>query len=151
MGNKDRGDDGFGPYIIEHVQESETITAINSGIYLENYLTKIVSVSPDLIIFFDTVKNCGTKPFLVRNDEILAHNPISVSTHNIPLSAVYQFLKQYSRAEIFFLGVSAHSYQEFSQQTKAIADRICSVFNSVDEEKKLNIINVYENLSTAIR
>jgi hydrogenase maturation protease len=151
MGNKDRGDDGFGPYIIEHVRESETITTIDSAIYLENYLNKIVSFSPDLIIFFDTVRNSGSKPVLLKNDEVLANNSISLSTHTIPLSAVYQFLKQNSSAEIFFLGVPVHSYQKLSQETKDIADRICSLFNNVDNEKKLNIISVYENLSTAIR
>jgi hydrogenase maturation protease len=151
MGNKNRGDDGFGPYIIEHVQESETITTIDSTLYLENYLTKIVSLSPHLIVFFDTVKNSDSKPVLLKNDEIVTHDSISLSTHTIPLSAVYQFLKQNSSAEIFFLGIPAHSYQEFSQETKDIADRICSVFNNVDREKNLDIINVYENLSAAIR
>ena len=152
MGNKERGDDGFGPYVVENVRETDNIKKIDCNLYPENYLNKIVSLNPDLIIFFDTVKKEGAKTFLLRNDEIVTNNPISVSTHNLPFSAIYQFLRENSKAEIFLLGVSANSYQELSTETKNIADRVCAVFKSIDKQKNLNIIvNLYEDLSAAIR
>lgn len=152
MGNKERGDDGFGPYIVENVRETDNIKKIDCNLYPENYLNKIVSLNPDLIIFFDTVKKEGAKTFLLRNDEIVTNNPISVSTHNLPFSAIYQFLRENSKAEIFLLGVSVNSYQELSTETKNIADRICAVFKSIDKQKNLNIIvELYENISAAIR
>jgi hydrogenase maturation protease len=152
MGNKERGDDGFGPYIVENVRETDNLKKIDCNLYPENYLNKIVSLNPDLIIFFDTVKKEGAKTFLLRNDEIVTNNPISVSTHNLPFSAIYQFLRENSKAEIFLLGVSVNSYQELSTETKNIADRICAVFKSIDKQKNLNIIvELYENISAAIR
>jgi hydrogenase maturation protease len=151
MGTKDRGDDGFGPYIVEHVQETNNLKKIDCNIYPENYLNKILSFDPDLIIFFDTIKKEGIKKLILRNEEILKNNPISVSTHNLPFSAMYQFLRGNTKAEIFLLGISANSYSELSRETKDIADQICNIFNNVDKQKKINTIELYENLSTAIR
>jgi len=151
IGNRERGDDGFGPYIVEQIKETDNIKKIDCHLYPENYLNKISSFAPDLIIFFDAIKKEGTETIFLKNDEIIAHNPISVSTHNLPFSAIYQFLKVNCRAEIWFLGVRPHSYEKLSDETMAVAQRITHVFNSLDIQKNLDIINLYENLSTAIR
>jgi hydrogenase maturation protease len=150
MGNINRGDDGFGPYVVACVKESKCIKTIDCNIYPENYLNKIVSTKPNLIVFLDTIKKNASNIMLLKNEEILQHHPISVSTHNLPFSSIYQFLRTNCDAEIFLLGISVNSYETMSSEVKNIADRVCSFFNSIDRQKKFNIIAIYENLSTAI-
>ena len=151
MGNKERGDDGFGPYIVENIQETDNIKKIDCNIYPENYLNKIIALHPDLIIFLDTIKKQDLRVILLKNKEILQGSPISISTHNLPFSAIYQYLKENTNAHIWFLGVKPYSYERLSDKTITIANRIIDFLNSLDGQKKLSIIKTYETLATTLR
>ena len=151
MGNRSRGDDVFGQYIVENIRETDTVKQIDCGLYPENYLNKMVSYNPDLIIFFDTIERQGDGLVLLRDEEILVQNPLSVSTHNLPFSSIYHYLKESSQANIWFLGVQARSYTHFTEETQRSAQRITDIFNSLDNEKKIDIIDLYETLSTTLR
>lgn len=151
MGNKERGDDAFGPYIVENFQETDNIKKIDCNIYPENYLNKIIALHPDLIIFLDTIKKQDSGVILLKNKEILQGSPISISTHNLPFSAIYQYLKENTNAHIWFLGVKPYSYERLSDKTITIANRIIDFLNSLDSQKKLSIIKTYETLSATLR
>ncbi len=151
MGNRSRGDDVFGQYIVENIQETETVKQIDCGLYPENYLNRMISYNPDLIIFFDTMKRQGERLVLLRDEEILIQNPISVSTHNLPFSSMYHYLKGNSHASIWFVGIRPHSYTHLTQEIESSAKRITDIFNSLDNQKKINIIDLYETLSTTFR
>lgn len=151
IGNKDRGDDGFGAYIVENIQESNYLRKIDCTLYPENYLNKIVSENPDLIIFLDTIRRQGSQNILLRNGEILENNPISISTHNLPFSAIYEYLKANTQAEIWFLGVRPTSFEEMSETTKTMAHKVINALNFLDKQEKLNIIEIYETLSTTLK
>ena len=151
MGNRDRGDDGFGVYIVDNIQESDRLRKIDCSIYPENYLNKIANESPDLIIFLDTVKREGSQAILLRNKEILENNPISISTHNLPFSAIYEFLKAHTQAKIWFLGIPPVSFEKMSVTTEKVAQKIINALNFLDKQEKLNIIKVYETLSTTLK
>ncbi len=151
IGNSERGDDGFGPYIIARVNASKTIEKLDCGLHLENYLNKIVEAKPDVIIILDAIKKPGKRGFIFKDEEILEHNPISVSTHNLPFSSVYQFLKENTKAEILLVAAVAQSFDEFSASVKQIADRIADTLNSIDKRKNLGRMLFHENLLAAIR
>ena len=151
MGNRSRGDDVFGQYIVENIQETDTVKQIDCGLYPENYLNKMVSYNPDLIIFLDTIERQGDRSVLLRDEEILIQNPLSVSTHILPFSSIYHFLKESSHASIWFLGIQPRSYTNFTDETQRSAQRITDIFNSLDNEKKIDIIDLYETLSTTLR
>ena len=151
IGNKDRGDDGFGAYILENIQESKCLRKIDCTLYPENYLNKMVNENPDLIIFLDTIKRQGSQNILLRNEEILENNPISVSTHNLPFSAIYEYLKANTQAKIWFLGVCPISFEKMSEITKTVAHKIMNALNFLDRQDNLNIIEIYETLSTTLK
>jgi len=151
MGNRDRGDDGFGSYIVDKIQESDSLRKIDCTIYPENYLNKMIYESPDLIIFLDAVKREGSQGILLRNQEILENNPISISTHNLPFSSIYEYLKANTGAKIWFLGVPPISFDKMSDITKNIAHKIINAVNFLDKQKKINIIKIYETLSTTLK
>jgi hydrogenase maturation protease len=151
MGNRDRGDDGFGTYIVENIQESDGLRKIDCALYPENYLNKMVNEDPDLIIFLDTIEKQGSQTILLRNEEILENNPMSISTHNLPFSAIYQYLKANTRAKIWFLAVKPSSFEEMSEATKTVANKIIKALDFLDRQGNSNIIKAYETLSTALR
>jgi hydrogenase maturation protease len=151
MGNEERGDDAFGPTLLKNIQETDTIQKIDCGRYLENYLNTIVSFKPGLIIIFDAIKSNGEKTLFLKNEEVLEKASLSVSTHNLPFSALYQFLKEQTQAEIWFIGVQARSYEHASTDVVAVTDRLARVLNTLDKYQKFNILTLYENLSTALK
>ncbi len=124
---------------------------IDCGSWPENYLNDIISFSPDLVIFFDTVRVPGRSTVLLRNDEILNESTLSVSTHNLPLSAVYAFLKGNGVKNVIFAGVAARSYAEFTGETKKIAENLAAALNAIDNSGHFDIMEIYETLSERLR
>ncbi len=151
VGNIERGDDAFGPFIIEGLHEGDTLRKIDCGIHPENYLNVIVSLSPDIVLFFDTIRQCERESVLLRNEEIARKSPPSVSGHCLSLTAMYEFLKESGVKDILFLGVPVRSYSEISPEVRAVADRLISVLNKVDNMHGLDIMRMYEVLSEQLR
>ena len=151
IGNTDRGDDAFGPYIVEHVRESERIKKIDCGLHPENYVHKVIDWVPALVIFFDTIARGQPKSILLRDEAIIEMSPVSVSTHNLSLGAIYELLKENGVASIFFFGVPVVSYTHYSSQTKSVADRVIKVLNDIDKTEGFSIMGLYEALSEQIR
>ena len=151
IGNKERGDDAFGPYIVEHIRESQRIRKIDCGLQPENYVPKIIDPVPELVIFFDTIASGQSKPVLLRDEAIIEMSPVSVSTHSLSFGAICELLKDSGVASVFFFGVPVVSYTHFSSQTKDVADRVISVLNDIDKSQGLSIMGLYEALSEQIR
>ncbi|KPK68506.1 hypothetical protein AMJ87_11805 [candidate division WOR_3 bacterium SM23_60] len=151
MGNRERGDDAFGPYVVDHINETANIRTIDCALYLENHLNQIIAHQPDLVVLLDTVQKDGQKAVLLKDREILDNATISVSTHNIPFSSIYDYMKENSNATIWFYGVQPFSYEHFTRQTIDSAKRVINIFNSLDSQNKINIIDLYETLSTTLK
>jgi|GEM_PF-1186265 len=151
VGALDRGDDGFGPYVIEQLGVSDTVVKFDCGLYPENYLNKIIALAPDLVMFFDAVAGGETGPVMLKNEEIAEQSPVSVTTHSLSFGAIYDFLRENGVEHVFFLGLPAISYELFSESNKMIADRLIAVLNNIDTASGLSIISLYEALSEEIR
>ena len=151
MGNTKRGDDGFGPYIVSRLVSLKHIKTIDCGMYIENYLNAIVMLAPDLIIMLDTIEQGTSDAVLLKNEEIVHDQALSISTHNLPFSAVYEYLKHECRTDIWLFGVTARSYEAFSDHVRTIAHKVVCAMEFLDSQSKINIINVYETLSSTLR
>jgi Ni,Fe-hydrogenase maturation factor len=103
------------------------------------------------VIFLDAVRGVDSEAVLLRNEEIIEQSSLSVTTHNLPFSAVVQFLHERGVSEIFFLGVQALSYERFSSRVKEFADRIIAVLDTIDKAQGIGIIRLYEALSEQLR
>ncbi len=151
IGNAERGDDAFGPYIIAHLRETDVLKKYDCGLYPENYLNKLLAFSPDLVIFLDTISTDSPHCVLLKNEQILERSPVSVSTHSLSLAAMYEFLIEGGVKDVFFLGVPVYSYRSSTVEVQVIADRIVEVLNDIDKSHHLGIIEIYEALSEQIR
>lgn len=113
VGNIMRGDDGFGPALIERLIQSqpppdlkEKVRAvyIDAGSAPENYLSEIVKEGPDTILIVDAV-HLGLAP---GEYEILKKPDIvncGLTTHDISANILIDFLEKQTKAGIYLLGV----------------------------------------------
>jgi hydrogenase maturation protease len=124
---------------------------MDCGMHPENYLNTIISLRPDVIVLLDTVSKRGSKTVFLKDEEILEQSTLSVSTHNIPMSALYQYLKENCSARICFVGIRPLSYEQMTEEVTAVAQRIIKYFDLLDNKKNINIIGIYENLSSTLR
>ena len=104
VGNMLRGDDGFGPALIERIQGTVQATCIDAGPAPENYLGVIVRAKPDTILFIDAA-NIDMQPgaYAILKKEDIAG--LGLTTHDIPLGMLMDYLEKESRAQICILAV----------------------------------------------
>jgi hydrogenase 3 maturation protease len=91
-----RGDDAFGPFVCESLQKysGPCFLPLNGGELPENFTSKIKAFAPDCLIIADAAflpgKPAGSLQII---EEKLIANP-GGSTHSLPLSIMFKFLKE---------------------------------------------------------
>ena len=104
IGNIMRGDDGFGPALVENLTGKVSAVCIDAGTAPENYLGKVAKERPDTILLADAV-HLDLSPGeyeLLRKSEILNHG---LTTHDISPNMLIEFLEKETEADIYLLGV----------------------------------------------
>ncbi|HMA61184.1 MAG TPA: hydrogenase maturation protease [bacterium] len=110
LGNPNRSDDGAGLYLfkkLKHKHEFNPINFIEAGRTPENYLQKILSYSPRLVIFVDVIRNA-------RYDSIQLLESISLddngfTTHSYSISLVEDYLRSAKDLEVKYLAVPVNA------------------------------------------
>ena len=100
IGNRLKSDDGVGVYISERIKGRNHISSLTVETGIENYIGKINSLSPDILVLIDCVDlklYAGTSKFL-SIDEV---QDLTFNTHNISLRRVTEFFKM----PVFLLGI----------------------------------------------
>ncbi|MEE8360026.1 MAG: hydrogenase 3 maturation endopeptidase HyCI, partial [Candidatus Omnitrophota bacterium] len=130
IGNELRGDDGFGPYLIESMRGHVEAKLLNCGTVLENYYNPIVKENPDVIILLDAVAFNGPygEAAIFRKDDILK---VGFSTHNISPKVFMELLESSIDAPILMVGVKPKTTgfgDELSEEVRAAADMLKGFF-----------------------
>lgn len=126
VGNILRGDDAFGPALIEKLKDNIKEVCIDAGSAPENYLGKIVKENPDTIIIVDVV-HLGLK---IGEYEILKKNDIIKSgftTHDLSPVMFIEYLERQTEADIHMIAVQPGSVvfgQEMSKGVKKTLEEI---------------------------
>ena len=92
IGNVLKSDDGIGVYISNKIEESLSIQKLTVEISIENYLGKINSLNPDVLILVDCVefgKQAGYTELLPA-DKV---KDFTLNTHNISLKRISELFK----------------------------------------------------------
>ena len=106
LGNQARKDDGAGLLLIDQLQNREIfkkIHFIQVGRTPENYLQKILSVEPELVIFVDSI-DCNTSDeiSLFTSEELEEEQ---FSTHSYSIKLIAKYIKKYGNPDIRYLGI----------------------------------------------
>jgi hydrogenase 3 maturation protease len=133
IGNEARGDDGFGPFMVESLRGRVKAALFSCGTSLENYYNPIVKAKPDVIIIFDAVEFNG--PFgeigIFGKDDIVK---AGFSTHTISPKFFMEFLERSVHADIMMVGVKPRSTEfgeGLSVEVKDAADMLTGFFTKI--------------------
>jgi hydrogenase 3 maturation protease len=127
IGNLLKSDDGTGVYISKKIKERGTILSLTVEASIENYIGKINSLNPDILILIDCVdmkSGPGTFKLLTLNQI----QDITFNTHNISLRRLSEFFSM----QVFVLGIQPEKVEfgeNISYLVKTVANKIIKQIN----------------------
>ena len=104
IGNSLRGDDGFGPALIEEIQGKVGCICIDAGSAPEKFLGVIVKEEPETILFVDAA-DLDLEPGQYRILEPVDIVKCGLTTHDMSSRMLIEFLENQTKANILMLGV----------------------------------------------
>lgn len=133
VGNPLRGDDGFGPSLIESLKGKIKAHLINAETSPENFTGVIKSLKPHLILILDALEFGGEPGELsfIEGDEISEGEP---STHRTSLSLLCGYLEGETGAKVLLVGVQPKTISfgdEMSEEVRKAALKLSRILLKV--------------------
>ncbi len=128
IGNLLRMDDGVGVYISSNIKNTSLISALTVEVSLENYIGKINSLNPDILVLIDCVDMKST-PGTHKLMSLSKIHDLTFNTHNISLKRFQDFFKM----QVYLLGIQPEKInfgENISYLVKEEADKIINIINS---------------------
>ena len=128
IGNILKSDDGAGVYISKKIIQRDTISSLTVEASIENYIGKINSLNPDILILIDCVDmnlSVGTFKLLTLNQI----RDLTFNTHNISLKRLSEFFGM----PVFILGIQPEKIdfgENISYLVKKVSDSIIKQINN---------------------
>jgi hydrogenase maturation protease len=131
VGNVLRNDDGVGVYIAAAIGQTRNISSLLVEASIENYISKINTLAPDILIITDCIDFNRAPGFsgIIPVNEI---KEFDISSHNISLKRVSEHLKM----EVYVLGVQPADLrvgENLTPDVKTAADQIIKTINELVE------------------
>lgn len=145
IGNRLRGDDCLGPYVIDNLvsasasasaSEKDNVMVIDCGEIPEAFTQKIISFAPTHIIMVDSAK-MGEYPGAIRIVDMSEIKGLSLSTHQLPLNILAKYLQNATSAEILLIGVEPKNLDfsgaemEMSGEVRIAAEKLTEVLKQL--------------------
>jgi len=128
IGNVLKSDDGTGVYISSNIRNRDNISALTVEVSIENYIGKINSIDPGILVLVDCV-DLQSPPGTYKLLDINEIQDITHNTHNISLRRVADFFKM----PVYILAIQPEKVdfgENISYLVKDIADRIINQINT---------------------
>ncbi len=105
IGNPHKGDDKAGCYVADRLIEHGLSRVVNCETVPENYLEKISSMRPDIVLLVDAAKSgkAARTVGIYRAHEISA----GVTTHTAGLDMAMDYIEMSCGAAVFFAGIAS--------------------------------------------
>jgi len=104
VGNRQRGDDGAGPRLIDERRPGTRGVWLDAGVAPENFLEPIVRTNPETILIVDAVAFGGI-PGELRLIKTTAIDMVAISTHAGSLSMLSEYLSARTKARIQIMAI----------------------------------------------
>jgi len=134
VGNIMRGDDGFGPALIERLNGKIKAVCIDVGSTPENYVGTIVKQNPDVILIVD-IMHLDKAPGhyeVLKPEEVLKSG---LTTHDISPRMFIEYLKTQTKADVYMLGVQPQSISlgdQMSDSVKRSLEELEALIKEID-------------------
>jgi hydrogenase 3 maturation protease len=137
IGNTLRQDDGIGSYIAGKIKSGRGYHIFDAGDRPENFIEKIISISPAAIVILDAANFKGIPGEIrVIPEEAIATS--TISTHTIPPGFIYALLREGIKVPIAFVGIQFKNIdfgEELSTEVKRAGDEI---IRFIEEQQSRN-------------
>ncbi len=127
IGNVLKSDDGTGVYICNRIKTSDRMLTLVVETGIENYIGKINSIEPDILVLVDCVE-MKSPPGTVKLLTINEIQDLTFNTHNISLKRITEFF----RMPLYILGVQPGYIgfgENISPEILHASDRIIQILN----------------------
>jgi hydrogenase 3 maturation protease len=121
IGNILRRDDGFGSVLANRLKGKVSVIVIDAQGCPENYLNRLVDEKPDTILILDAADFKGRPAEIELFNPYEASNLNNISTHNLPINLLIEFLEHNCNAQVLFLALQPKAIglgQELSIEVK---------------------------------
>ncbi len=128
IGNVLKKDDGVGVYVSKNIREKENTGSLTVEVSIENYIGKINTLNPDVLVLIDAMDLQKTPGgFAIRTvEEITGY---TTNTHNISLDKVAELFNN----KVFILGIQPLSVgfgEGMCKEVKKTADHLIGIINN---------------------
>lgn len=127
LGNVLRRDDGVGVYLAQHIRPHPGIVILNVEVGIENYIGKINSLQPDLLVLMDCVF-FNRQPGYYRLIEVDRLADVTTNTHNISLKRISEFIS----VRTFVLGIQPAEVNVGEGLTPPVAKRANQLIKKIN-------------------
>jgi len=127
IGNLLKRDDGVGVYISNRINNRDNIESLTVETSIENYIGKINSLKPDLLVLLDCME-LQSDPGTFKLLELNQIQDITFNTHNISLNRLSDFFNM----PVYILGIQPEKIdfgENISYLVINIADKIIKQIN----------------------
>ncbi len=135
IGNLLKTDDGVGVYISSRIKSNASISSLTVEVSIENYIGKINSIDPDILVLIDCV-DMKSAPGTFKLLAVNQIQDLTFNTHNISLKRLSEFFKM----PVFILGIQPEKIdfgENISYLVKDEADKIINTINSLNKQEVL--------------
>ncbi len=127
LGNLLKNDDGVGVYISRRIKKTTMISALTVEVSIENYIGKINSLEPDIMVLIDCAE-MKSAPGTFDLFPVSQVQDLTFNTHNISLKRLSEFFEM----PVFILGIQPESVdfgENISYLVKDVANKIVQLIN----------------------
>lgn len=140
IGNVLRRDDGIGVYIVDKIKNNKHISKLIVEVSLENYISKIQALSPDILVLVDCI-NFDKVPGYYNVLPIHDIKEFTMHSHNLSLKSISKFFTM----PVFILGIQPGDIRVGERLTFSVekaGNRIIELINtySVNETNRMTIV-----------
>lgn len=108
VGNRQRGDDGVGSYLLKRLQKKIKIPLLDGGDVPENYIGQIEASGANFVLIVDAA-DYGASPGEIALIELSDLKKIGASTHSANLSLLLKVIPKDKRPETLLVAIQPGS------------------------------------------
>jgi hydrogenase 3 maturation protease len=133
VGNRSRGDDGVGSYLIKRLQKKVSIPLLDAGDVPENCISKIESSGANMVLIVDAA-DFNANPGEIALIDFADMRKIGVSTRSANLDLLFRVIPKSRRPETLLVAIQPGSMSTgkgLSEAVRNSLDGLESVFVSM--------------------
>ena len=130
IGNALKGDDGAGPRICQILKDKIDAEVIDAGSTPENYIAKIVQMSPKKLLLIDAIDFCAP-PGTTRIFSAKDLQQFTLSTHCLSMHLFVQAITSEIDTEVFFIGIQPAHLHLGRDLSKQVAGAVVTLANEI--------------------